>query len=194
MEMYNEITNAMWASVPKAFFEAVVRIWWIFAMIVAVIAIRLYLALKHDVRTPLEFVGLIKKLVTKQDKIDTAFIPTIRKHDFPKDFEWINNYTYFKFGKYGVLRFSKKNSKRKNAFRLLTDAKGEFVKTQDIAEKLGIEAGEARIVMNELREKIKNIPKIAKYMDIETNYTGGYRLAINPLLLEQEPNENNLEA
>jgi len=48
--------------------------------------------------------------------------------------------------------------------------------------------------MNELREKIENIPKIAKYMDIETNYTGGYRLAINPLLLEQEPNENNLEA
>lgn len=193
MDVYNEIMNVMWSSAYKALLESVISFWWLFAMLLAVIAIRLYLALKHDVRTPLEFIGLIKKVVTNQDKIDTAFIPTIRKHDFPKDFEWINNYTYFKFGKYGVLRFSKKNSKRKNAFRLLTDAKGEFVKTQDIAEKLGIEAGEARIVMNELREKIKNLPKISKYLDIETNYTGGYRLAINPLLLEQEPNETNLE-
>jgi hypothetical protein len=189
MEMYNEITNAMWASVPKAFFEAVVRIWWLFAMILAVIAVRLYLALKHDVRTPLEFAGLVKKLLTKKEKIEPVFIDTLKGKEFPVDFSWGGNFTYYKFGRFGKIDFEKKNSKAKNAFKLLTDAKGEFVETQLIAKQLGCSPDKARATLNNLQNKLKNYPKLSPFIGIESYGKGAYRLAVKRRILEQEHND-----
>jgi hypothetical protein len=188
-KMNMNFTEEVLKTMPSILLGAIVRgvfsIWWLWTPMLIYLGIQVYLAYRFDIRTFDEYLVFAKRLLFREKELDRKLIPTIREYDFPEDFVWMDNFTYFKLGKYGVVRFDKGNTKTKNVFRMLTEAKGEFVDTRDMAESIADSPESTRVIIGNLRKKIRNIPEINRYVKIETEHQGAYRLAIKYSLLEQ---------
>ncbi len=196
MDVVSEFTSKVPLMILQGFLKGFMMVWWVFLIPIGYVGVRLFLSLKFDVRTFWDFISFVKNIKNKNEvrekeyeldeDVDEEIIEsTVKSNNFPDNFVWMNNYTYFKFGSHGIVRFDVSNSKIKNVFRMLTDAKGDFVETQAMAEQISDSPENTRVILNNLRKKIKNIPKIREHVDIETNHKGYYKLAINPVLLEQ---------
>lgn len=127
------------------------------------------------------FVYLVISLI-KRDKSPPVIY--LNKDSFPKDFMWLTP-NEFVFGKFGSISFRDGNNDNRDAFQLLTEAKGEEVRVQKTANLLNISRNQTRVTMNNLSQRLQKDPKLAPFIDVITTNEGGYKLAIKADILRQ---------
>lgn len=157
------------------------NLWYLGVILVLIVGTKIYLARKFKITTADELVYFVISLINK-DKCRTVIY--LDNDSFPKDFVW-SSPTEFTFGKFGSITFREGNNANRNAFQLLTEAKGEEVRVKKLSSLLDIPDNQTRVTMNNLSQRLQKYPKLAPFVDIVTTNSGGYKLAIKSDILKQ---------
>lgn len=157
------------------------NLWYWGVILIILIGVRIYLAKKYRVFTLDDLADLVVSHLKKGKSIPIIYL---NKDTFPKDFEWTTP-TEFVFGKFGSIAFRQGNNDNRDAFQLLTEARGEEVRLKKIANLLSISDNQARVTMNNLSDRLQKDSALAPLIDVITTNDGGYRLAIKDSILKQ---------
>lgn len=176
-----DINHTFQIALLKSIQWVIVNLWYLGVILVALIGVRIYLAKKYKINTVDDFVYFVISLI-KKDKIPPIIYLT--KDTFPKDFNWISP-TEFVFGKFGSISFRDGNNDNRDAFQLLTEAKGIVVRVQKIANLLNINGNQTRVTMNNLSQRLQKDSKLSPFINIVATNDGGYKLAIKADILKQ---------
>ena len=160
----------------------IINLWYLGIILVVVIGVQIYLAKKYKITTVDDFVYFVLARIEKDKNPPILYLT---KDTFPKDFVWLTP-VKFLFGKYGSISFRNgDNNNNRNAFQLLTEAKGGEVRVQKTANLLNINANQTRVTMHDLSQRLQNDPNVAPFIDVITTHNGGYKLAIKADILKQ---------
>jgi len=177
-----DIQHEFLIAILKSLQWVFVNLWYLGVILAVLIGIQIYLAKKYKITTVDELVYFVISLIKKDKNPPIIYLA---KDTFPKDFVWLTPIE-FVFGKYGSISFRNgDNNNNRNAFQLLTEAKGGEVRVQKTANLLNIPDSQTRVTMNDLSQRLQNDPNIAPFIDVITTHNGGYKLAIKADILKK---------
>jgi len=175
-----DVKHELFIAILKSIQWVFINLWYWGVLIGVILGIKIYLAKRYKV-TRADDLGCFIISLIKGGKNPPILYLT--KDTFPKDFTWLTP-AEFVFGKFGSISFRDGNNDNRDAFQLLTEAKGGEVRVQKTANLLNISGNQTRVTMNNLSQRLHKNSKLAPFIDVITTNDGGYKLAIKTEILK----------
>lgn len=176
-----DIRHEFFIAILKSLQWVFINLWYLGVILALIIGVQIYLAKKYKITTVDDLVFLVISLIKKDNKSHVIYLT---RDTFPKDFIWLSP-TEFVFGKFGSISFRDGNNDNRDAFQLLTEAKGDEVRVRKITNLLNINDNQTRVTMNNLSQRLKKDTKLSPFIDVIATNDGGYKLAIKADILKQ---------